>query len=518
MLLVEDDESHAELVCRAFARHGKHFALRTARSLDEARTLVAAACPDIVLADWRLADGEATDLLKALDDIPVVVMTSQGDEQVAVEVLKAGALDYIVKSDTAFFELPLSVERAYRESQLVRDRARGQERLRAQYECIRLLANATRLEEGLQPALTRAAEHLEAAAAELWLPSQVPFEIRRAAVWVQEECCPAAIRGPTCQIADGWLGEVWRAGREQWLEQLPPIEELDERCASLGLASCCVHPVVLFGEQLGLLLFFGTHPRWATDPDLCTFVGTLSVQVADFLWRFRLQQELIEQERLAALGTTAAVFAHEVGNPLNNMYLHAQILGRRLQKLAGAEVLSETVEKIVSEMRRLTCLLEEFRALSRKHPLVLRPIALARMLHEVVETHVSSATNIAVHWDLAAGLPAVVGDRDKLVQVFLNLCKNAVEAMPEGGDLTLRARANDKRVVLEVRDTGPGIPDGLDIFQPFKTTKVTGTGLGLPIVRQILAAHGGTVSVSSGGTGGTVFTVTLPLDVDRALE
>jgi len=104
-----------------------------------------------------------------------------------------------------------------------------------------------------------------------------------------------------------------------------------------------------------------------------------------------------------------------------------------------------------------------------------------------------------------------MADSEKLKQALLNLCNNAVEAMPQGGTLTLRAHNAEEQVVLEVVDTGLGIPDGVDIFEPFATTKTWGTGLGLVIVRQIVSAHGGTITYASERGKGTVFCLSLPL-------
>jgi two-component system sporulation sensor kinase A len=110
-------------------------------------------------------------------------------------------------------------------------------------------------------------------------------------------------------------------------------------------------------------------------------------------------------------------------------------------------------------------------------------------------------------------LPLIMADDEKLKQALLNLCKNAAEAMPDGGKITVRAYSSGQRIIAEVADTGVGIPDGIDILEPFTTTKASGSGLGLMIVRQIISAHGGTVTFTSDRGKGTIFTLTLPLTI-----
>jgi two-component system sensor histidine kinase HydH len=110
------------------------------------------------------------------------------------------------------------------------------------------------------------------------------------------------------------------------------------------------------------------------------------------------------------------------------------------------------------------------------------------------------------------GVPPIGVDEDKLKQALLNLFKNAVEAMPNGGDLILAVAHSDDQVVIKISDTGSGIAPDVDIFAPFYTTKKEGTGLGLIVVRQIIAAHDGTITFSSEPGKGTTFTVSLPVN------
>lgn len=237
--------------------------------------------------------------------------------------------------------------------------------------------------------------------------------------------------------------------------------------------------------------------------------------IRDLSEKVRLQEQLVERERLAAIGTTAATFAHEVGNPLNSMFMAAQLLERRLARQGEVtdDKLLIPLRTLMSELRRLTLLLHEFRSLARRQELTLRPVHLTTLVAEVLaaEAPAYAAGGIRVEQVFSPDLPVIVADSEKLKQLLWNLCKNAVEAMPHGGTLTVRLSSANDQVNLEISDTGVGIPAGIDIFAPFVTTKSQGTGLGLTVVRQIVAAHEGTITYSSEPGRGTVFRLTLPL-------
>jgi two-component system sensor kinase FixL len=237
--------------------------------------------------------------------------------------------------------------------------------------------------------------------------------------------------------------------------------------------------------------------------------------IRDISEKVKLQQQAMENERLATIGTMAAKFGHELGNPLNGMSLTIQLLEQRLRKLADGvdPQVTATLARLKSEIARLNTLLLDFRSLSRKETYNFQSIGLASLVGEAIEMELPqyAAKGVEVETRIPATLPPVIVDIDKMKQVILNLAKNAVEAMPRGGKLTFSTVASDGAATLEVSDTGTGIPREVDIFEPFFTTKSYGTGIGLTIVRQIVAAHGGSIAYRSEPGKGTTVLVTLPV-------
>jgi two-component system, LuxR family, sensor kinase FixL len=236
--------------------------------------------------------------------------------------------------------------------------------------------------------------------------------------------------------------------------------------------------------------------------------------IRDVSEKSRLQAQLLESERLAAIGTTAAKIGHEMANPLNGMYLTVQLLEQRLAKeLAGSNgQIAANIKKLRDEIGRLNQLLQQFRALARREKLEFRDLYIADLIKDVVTVQqpLCASLGIEIEQCLATDLPPISADPDKLKQAILNLLKNSVEAMPGGGKIRITGSATSDTVTIELADTGIGVPPDIDIFQPFATTKDQGTGLGLVIVRQIITAHRGTISYSSEPGKGTVFVISLP--------
>jgi two-component system nitrogen regulation sensor histidine kinase GlnL len=236
-----------------------------------------------------------------------------------------------------------------------------------------------------------------------------------------------------------------------------------------------------------------------------------------------MEEQLRRSDRLAALGVLAAGVAHEVRNPLVGIRAAAQLMEGEPDFPAA---LREFTGTIIRQVDRLNRIVDELLTFAGQKPLQREPCNVNRVLEEALRLLDSTlnGARIAVVRRYDPAVPDVAGDPDGLLQVFLNLVRNGIEAMAGGGELTVRTRfervapqcGGRAAAVAEVADRGPGISPEVrrHLFNPFFTTKDGGTGLGLPISLRIVEEHGGTIEVHSRVGEGTTFRVLLPLAGD----
>ncbi|MDQ3517505.1 MAG: ATP-binding protein [Gemmatimonadota bacterium] len=234
-----------------------------------------------------------------------------------------------------------------------------------------------------------------------------------------------------------------------------------------------------------------------------------------------MRARLVETERLAAVGQLVAGVAHEVNNPLSTISAFAQLL---LRDGGLSPDQRESIDVIQGETVRASQVVKDLLTFARRSESQPQPLDLNELIERTVRvsSYELGGKQIVVQTMLAPLLPCVHGDPRQLQQVILNLVTNAVQAMAADGSGTLRitSRAEGDKVVLEVADTGPGVPERAraHIFEPFFTTKSEGTGLGLSVSYGIVTAHGGSITIARTSRDGTVFRVTLPCDDDAVGE
>jgi signal transduction histidine kinase len=237
----------------------------------------------------------------------------------------------------------------------------------------------------------------------------------------------------------------------------------------------------------------------------------------DLTERKRVEETLRRAESLALLGKLAAGVSHEIRNPLGAIVLHMDYLEEELQALLPAcpAQIAEPLAEISTQLARLDDLVEDYLSLARLASLQREPADVGTFVDDVLKEVAPQAakSGVTLRCEGPASRGQVALHANTFRRVLLNLVQNALEAMSQGGTLTLRGWQTASYVHLDISDTGPGIPaDQLaQIFEPLYTTKPTGTGLGLYIVREIVAAHDGEIRVMSQVGSGTTFTITLPL-------
>jgi PAS domain S-box-containing protein len=237
----------------------------------------------------------------------------------------------------------------------------------------------------------------------------------------------------------------------------------------------------------------------------------------DITERKRLEEAKLQAERLAVIGAMSAKLAHEIRNPLSSVILNLDLVGDEVAKLAPDATVAEMrtlLGAIDAEVRRIQRVTEDYLQFAKmpkpRHDFVALNDLLTQGLSFLQSTFDNARVTVQHHLDPL--LPPVYGDEAQLWQAILNIIRNAIEAMPNGGTLTLTTAQKPSHVFLGISDTGEGMSDDeqQQIYKPFFSTKASGTGLGLPLTQQIVAEHGGRIHCESAPDRGTTFLIELP--------
>jgi two-component system, NtrC family, sensor histidine kinase HydH len=280
-------------------------------------------------------------------------------------------------------------------------------------------------------------------------------------------------------------------------------------------------------QLLGALVIRDERLREAYSTDEIELFRGVATSIGITLQNSQVYERMKERDRLAALGQMAAGLAHEIRNPLGSIKGAAQYLQPGQSDATTREGTREFLDIIIEEVNRLNKIVSQFLDYARPYRGEQRHLEVAEVLRKTLALFAKEAEDhgkVEIVTDFAERMPPVRADAEQLLQVFLNLSLNALQAMPQGGKLWISTalRRSTRRgaaaAFLEVRfrDAGVGIPAGdlKNLFIPFFTTKEKGTGLGLPISQRIIENHGGTIEVRSQPGEGATFTVLLPIEAD----
>ncbi len=269
----------------------------------------------------------------------------------------------------------------------------------------------------------------------------------------------------------------------------------------------------------------------AANEEITSWARTLEARVEEKSNELkRAHEHVFQVEKMASIGKMAAVVAHEINNPLSGILTYAKLLKKWVQKVEGDEQkraeIRECLDLVESESKRCGDLVKNLLMFSRTAPMNLEWADVNHVVDRCIRLvqHQLDLGNVQLQLQLAEDMPMLHCDPAQIEQVLLALVMNAIDAMPRGGNLTVRTRSlpQSRQIELQVRDDGVGIPPDLlpRLFEPFLTTKETGkgVGLGLAISKTIVERHGGVIEVESQPGRGTTFYIFLPVDVQLVSE
>ncbi len=572
VLLVQSVQAHVELVRRAFASRSGRFRLTLANTLQEARNRLSAAAahlPDLVITDWRLPDGQGIDLLDdaALHRCPVVIMTSHGNEQIAVQVIKAGASDYVVKSAEALADLPHIAERAWREWQHIKQRKQAEAGLRHLNAVLNAIRSINRL-------ITRERDGKRLVQGACQQLVQTRGFYSAWIVLVDEKGQPSI--GKTIITAQAGLDSDSSFLQEQLgllsgdaadfpvcarqvLSQsdILVIQDPAETCALCALLSAqgdgarLIGRLAYAGRVYGVLAV-SMPARLVADEQESELFHEIVQDIAFALYsieqeqaRKRSETRFLQAQKIQAMGRLAGGIAHDFNNHLTTITGYAELL---LSELDPDDPRRQDVREITRAAERSAALTRQLLIFSRKQMPQMKTVdlnALIRGIERMLSWLVDARIELIIELDPQLG--PIRADPGQIEQVVMNLVLNARDAMVDGGQVFIETmaveldpqvryladtvylpdaqyilghdrpdsdRSSLRYVLLTVRDTGIGMGREVQshLFEPFFTTKEVGkgTGLGLALVYNIVEQSKGYIQVASQVGQGSTFKILFP--------
>jgi signal transduction histidine kinase/DNA-binding NarL/FixJ family response regulator len=532
ILIVDDDDVDRMAVRRALKASGLNVVVTEAEDADGALARLEREHFDCTLLDYRMPGSDGLDVVRRAREkglmTPFIMLTGFGDEQTAVELMKAGAADYIPKNSLTAERLALSLRGVVRVHQAEIEASRADVELRKYAQQMRAVAmaaiemNSTLSVDAMLQATTENARRiLNARYAETRLtvdanPTGDALESQQA-MW--RASAPSEGEHELTSWAD--------ATRDEMPGITPEILALLAANPDAQMTSSGFHvPTTLSvdlagrdGQQLGTIQLWDKKEQVDFDEADEAILTQLAQLASVALENARLFKAA--QEATRARDDLVAIVSHDLRNPVHTIHMAASFLldiapanDRRVQARRQLEVIQRSATRA---NRLIQDLLDVARIQAGGLAVDPVPVDVKSLVHEAAEaaTPLATAAHLTVLCEVPDPSPQVSSDRERVLQVFANLIGNAIKFTPKGGEIRIVARCSDAEITFTVADTGPGIPgEHLDhVFDRYwqaKSTAKLGTGLGLSIAKGIVEAHGGRIWVESPPNSGAHFNFTLP--------
>lgn len=502
ILIVEDEESHAELIKRGIYDKDPSSVVQVAVTIADAKEYLVSEKPSILITDWKLPDGDGIELLKTgLDEFPVIIMTSYGNETIAVEAIKSGAIDYVVKSPDILSDMYRIIIRVLREWDNISRRRIAEEALKQSEDRYRSL-------------------------------------VENSNDWILELDASGRYLYNSPHVKDILGYEPYELKGKMFTEFMKPheadrvMEEYNSHIAK-GLTFNHMEISYLHRDGRNIIIEGNATPLFNKEG---VPIGYRAIN-RDITERKRLEDEkhrfeaqLQHTQKLESLGILAGGIAHDFNNLLMAILGNAELA---LLEIPSSSPIRERLLDIENASRRASDLCKQMLAYSGKGKFDIKPIKLDEIVKEMsYMLEVSISKKAILRYDFSHELPAIKADPTQIRQIIMNLIINASEAIGDKngvislstGSITCRPRdlketylsddiPEGQYVYLEVSDNGCGMDKETmsKVFDPFFTTKFTGRGLGLAAVIGIVRGHKGAIRVESEKGKGTVFKILFPV-------
>ncbi len=523
ILLVDDEPGVLRLCQRLLERAGAQ--VIAVSSSSQALSVLTRQQFNLLLADIRmpsLSGFQLMDLARQQQpDISVVLMTGYGTIDIAIEALQRGADGLILKPFVGD-ELVRSVENALQEGLRKRDSQRLRV-LRPLFDTFKQFFTETELENLQAQVLDAVCSHLACTNAAIFLRPEGETDIT--IVEQRGETLRKVSPGAFIDLIESAISN----GQPVWVNSSPSsngsasnLRDIVSRAGFESVVCVAVEQrdgmhILLAGRGAGegvfrevdqeMLVLLARQAAAAGDNAL------LYAEVREHMQQLeKSQRALLQVEKMAAAGRLTASIAHEINNPLQSLSNCLYLVGRDdLQPLDRQKYLNAAQEELDRLMTTVQRMLDLYRPVARQRNWISVQQVVERVL--ILMEPQLKQSNIGVKTHFGESIPDVLAVSSQIQQVLLNLLLNAVEAMPDGGEIMITAKGFPDHVEVLVKDTGPGIPENeLDrIFEPFVSTKEQGTGLGLSVSYGIIQAHGGALELVTGKGKGACFRIILPV-------